>query len=69
MLRLLLLRHAKAEPFAGSGDRQRALTERGRADAARLGAFLASENVAPLAAALLDDDVTTRNTVSSGFFW
>jgi phosphohistidine phosphatase len=50
MLRLLLLRHAKAVPFAGSGDHERGLTERGRADAAQLGAFIAKEKIAPQAA-------------------
>ena len=50
MFRLLLLRHSKAVPFMGSGDHDRALTERGRSDAARLGAFLASEKIAPQAA-------------------
>jgi phosphohistidine phosphatase len=50
MLRLLLLRHAKAVPFTGSGDHERALTARGRADAARLGAFIAGEKIAPRAA-------------------
>ena len=50
MLRLLLLRHAKATPFTGSGDHERALTEGGRADAARLGAFVAGEKIAPQAA-------------------
>jgi len=50
MLRLLLLRHSKAVPFTGSGDHERALAERGRVDAARLGAFIASEKIAPQAA-------------------
>jgi phosphohistidine phosphatase len=50
MLRLLLLRHSKAVPFTGSGDHKRALTARGRADAARLGAFIAGEKIAPQAA-------------------
>ena len=50
MLRLLLLRHSKAVPFTGSGDHERALTARGRADAARLGAFIAGEKIAPQAA-------------------
>ncbi len=50
MLRLLLLRHAKATPFTGSGDHERALTEGGRADAARLGAFVAGGKLAPQAA-------------------
>lgn len=51
MLRLLLIRHAKAVPFAGSGDLERALTGRGRADAARIGAFIAGEKI-PLQAAV-----------------
>ena len=34
MLRLLLLRHAKAIPYAGRDDYERTLTDRGRADAA-----------------------------------
>jgi phosphohistidine phosphatase len=50
MLRLLLLRHSKAVPFAGSGDHQRPLTERGRADAARLGSYIVDEKIAPDAA-------------------
>src|SRR5258707_3966331 len=50
MLRLLLLRHSKAVPFTGNGDHERALTERGRADAARLGAFIASEKIGVQAA-------------------
>jgi phosphohistidine phosphatase len=50
MLRLLLLRHSKAVPFVGSSDRDRALTERGKADAARLGAFIAGKEIAPQAA-------------------
>jgi phosphohistidine phosphatase len=50
MLRLLLLRHSKAVPFTGSGDHQRPLTERGRADAARLGAYILDEKFAPDAA-------------------
>jgi phosphohistidine phosphatase len=50
MLRLLLLRHAKAAPSASGGDHERPLTERGRADAARLGVFLADKGRAPQAA-------------------
>ena len=37
MLRLLLLRHAKAEQGSGEGDFARALTARGRDDAAKMG--------------------------------
>jgi phosphohistidine phosphatase len=50
MLRLLLLRHSKAVPFTGSGDHQRPLTERGRADAARLGSYILDEKIVPDAA-------------------
>jgi len=42
--RLLLLRHAKAEREGhGGGDKARALTQRGRTDAARIGRFLNQE--------------------------
>ncbi|HXZ16281.1 MAG TPA: histidine phosphatase family protein [Roseiarcus sp.] len=47
MRRLLLLRHAKAAHPAGSGDRERALVERGRRDAQRVGAFLAAADLVP----------------------
>jgi len=47
MLRLLLLRHAKAVPFRGGRDHERALTERGRGDAALLGGFIAGLALAP----------------------
>lgn len=50
MLRLLLMRHSKAVQFSGGGDYGRALTARGRADAARLGAFIADEEPALQAA-------------------
>jgi phosphohistidine phosphatase len=46
MLRLLLLRHSKATPHTRTGDHERALTERGRNDAARLGAHIAGEGIA-----------------------
>ncbi len=62
MLRLLLLRHAKAVPFTGSGDHERALTGRGRADAARLGAFIAGEKI-PLAAAVHSGARRARETL------
>lgn len=51
MRRLLLIRHAKAEPGIGQNDYERALTERGRADAARLATFLATRE--PLPAVLI----------------
>ena len=44
--RLILMRHAKAEPFA-STDRERALTARGRKDALEAGAYLASTSTVP----------------------
>lgn len=48
MKRLILLRHAKAEPDkAGLDDRDRALTDRGRADAIRMGQFLREEGCVP----------------------
>lgn len=44
--RLVVLRHAKAEPFAAS-DHARRLTDRGVADAAAAGAHLAATGVVP----------------------
>ena len=47
-MRLLLLRHAKAErPSEGGRDFDRPLAERGRADAAAVGAYLADQALAP----------------------
>ncbi|MCW2756375.1 MAG: Phosphoglycerate mutase [Nocardioidaceae bacterium] len=43
---LLLMRHAKAEPFANE-DHGRALTERGRRDAAETGRWLAGKELVP----------------------
>jgi phosphohistidine phosphatase len=48
MRRLLLLRHAKAErPERGLNDRDRVLIERGRRDAAIIGAYLANNAILP----------------------
>lgn len=48
MRRLLLFRHAKAErPEVGVEDRARTLMERGRKDAARIGAFMAAHALKP----------------------
>jgi phosphohistidine phosphatase len=48
MRRLLLFRHAKAEQSAtGAPDRDRALVERGRKDAVRIGSYLASHHLIP----------------------
>ncbi len=47
MRRLILFRHAKAEPADGSGDHGRRLVESGRADAARMGRWLAENDLRP----------------------
>jgi len=48
MLRLLLLRHAKAERSKPGGrDMERVLTERGRGDAAKIGAYLVHHALLP----------------------
>lgn len=47
MLRLFLIRHAKAEPSVGRDDHARRLTHRGRADARRIGAALAARRMLP----------------------
>ncbi len=44
--RLLLMRHAKAEPY-GPSDRERPLTRSGRRDAAAVGSWLAEKGLAP----------------------
>jgi phosphohistidine phosphatase len=62
MRRLLLLRHAKAEAHSPDGDFDRALKPRGRADAARLGAWLAAHGHAP-DAVLASPSRRTRETV------
>lgn len=53
MRRLLLLRHAKAEhATAGEPDRERPLSERGRKEAARIGAYMAAHSFIPDRAAV-----------------
>jgi phosphohistidine phosphatase len=47
MLRLLLLRHAKAIPYVGRDDYERTLTERGRADAGLVAAYIAKQAPEP----------------------
>ena len=48
MRRLMLLRHAKTErPEPGQRDRDRKLIKRGRADAPKLGAYMAHHDLAP----------------------
>ena len=50
MRRLILFRHAKSERADGIADMLRPLAERGRADAARIGAYLADQGLRPDAA-------------------
>ena len=47
MRRLFLIRHAKTEPAVGQDDYERALTDRGRADARRIAAVLGERNMLP----------------------
>ena len=47
MRTLVLLRHAKAEPPGEGPDAERALTERGRADAQAAGRWLADQGIRP----------------------
>lgn len=48
MRRLILMRHAKAEPSTpGMADRARALTQRGSKDAAKIGAYMGSHALVP----------------------
>lgn len=62
MRRLILLRHAKAAREAGGGDKERALTKRGRDDAARVGQYLAANRIAPNLA-VASDARRTRETL------
>lgn len=61
MLTLMMLRHAKAEAAQHGDDRARALTAKGRADAARLAAYCASERL-DFDEALVSAAVRTRQT-------
>ena len=62
MQRLILMRHAEAERAAGSGrDRDRALSARGRADAAAMGRALAGRGLRP-DLALVSPDARTRES-------
>ncbi|MDP3892188.1 histidine phosphatase family protein [Nocardioides sp.] len=58
--RLLIVRHAKAEPYAAT-DRERRLTDRGRDDAAAAGRWLASRELRP-GQALVSGAVRTVET-------
>jgi phosphohistidine phosphatase len=57
---LVVVRHAKAEPYAET-DHARRLTERGRADAAAAGRFLATAGLVPTHA-LVSDATRTQET-------
>lgn len=50
MLRLLLVRHAEAMSHVRGGDRERPLTERGLAEAAKLGRYCQANGLVPLLA-------------------
>ncbi len=61
-MRLMLLRHAKAEKAEGGmSDRQRRLTDRGRSDAAMIGAYLARHALEP-GLAIVSPAQRTRET-------
>ncbi len=62
MRRLLLLRHAKAVQDSGEGDHARALTERGRKDAARMGHAMDTRGYIP-------DLVVCSNAVRTAETW
>ncbi|HTV38390.1 MAG TPA: histidine phosphatase family protein [Xanthobacteraceae bacterium] len=62
MRRLMLLRHAKTErPVPGEPDRGRKLTERGRADAPVIGAYMARHGLVP-ALALVSPATRAKQT-------
>jgi phosphohistidine phosphatase len=61
MRRLILFRHAKAESPGSTADMERPLAERGRADAARIGAYLADQGLRP-DAAIVSTSRRTRET-------
>lgn len=58
---LVLLRHAKAEPYGGLGDKQRALAPRGRNQASAFGDRLAAE-AGPFDVAIVSGALRTRET-------
>ena len=61
MLRLILLRHAKAVPHGAAPDFDRALDERGRAEASDTGAYLKDEQLWP-DLALVSPALRTKET-------
>ena len=68
--RLVVMRHAKAQPTAPS-DHGRALADRGRRDASEAGRWLREQDIAP-DAALVSDALRTQETwaeVAAGAAW
>lgn len=68
--RLVVMRHAKAEP-SGPSDHERALADRGRADAAEAGRWLQRQGIVA-DAALVSDAVRTQETwveLATGAEW
>lgn len=61
MRRLIIFRHAKAVPHGAAPDFDRALAERGLADAAETGRYLAEEHLLP-DVALVSPSLRTRQT-------
>ena len=68
--RLLLMRHAKAEPY-GPSDRERPLTRGGRRDAATVGQWLADQDLHPdhalVSAAVRTIETCTEVRAAAGF--
>jgi phosphohistidine phosphatase len=61
MQRLIIMRHGKAERSAPGGDAARALTERGRTDAALMARLLVQEDLIP-DLAIVSPSLRTRQT-------
>ncbi len=61
MRRLVILRHAKAVPHGAAPDFDRALSDRGKADAVAAGRYLAGEHILP-DLALVSPSLRTRET-------
>jgi phosphohistidine phosphatase len=64
MLRLVLVRHAEAAPHAPQGDRERPLTARGHADAARMGPYFRASGIIP-DLALVSPALRARGTLDA----
>jgi phosphohistidine phosphatase len=62
MLRVILLRHAKAVPHSSSNDRARNLNKRGEGDADRIGPYLEAEGLRP-DLAIVSDAARARQTL------